>query len=104
MRLRLHHRLVLPFAAMAAVALASVAWWAYRVTSTTLADHLRADVANAASVLSRNGLAGNPAILNAVKQVTGSDVVTFTGAEVLATTLVGDDGAALEARVRASVG
>ena len=104
MRLRLHHRIVVPFAAIAAVALSSVAWWAYRVTSTTLSGHLRSDVANAAVMLSRNGLAGNVSIITAVKQVTGSDVVTFTERDVVATTLSGPGSEPLVARVRAAAG
>ena len=91
MRLRLHHRIVLPFAAVAIIATSAVAWVAFNVTSTTLAAHIRQDVVSATGVVSRNGVALNPAILTAVKQVAGADVVTFNSGGVLVTTLTGPD-------------
>lgn len=99
MRLRLHHRIVLPFAAVAIVATVGAAWVAFNVTSTALAAHIRQDVVSATSVVSRNGVALNPAILTAVKQVAGADVVTFGPDGVLATTLTGAGEQALIQRV-----
>src|SRR6478752_89543 len=101
MRLSLHHRIVLPFAAVAVIASSAVAWVAYNVTTTTAATRIRADIANATSVASRSGMALNPAILAAIKQATGADVVTFAGNAVISTTLEGPDRSALIARVMA---
>ena len=101
MRLSLHHRIVLPFAAVAVIATSAVAFVAYDVTATTAASRIRADIANATSVASRSGMARNPAILAAIKQATGADVITFTTDGVLSTTLTGADRDALVARVTA---
>src|SRR3954471_1056063 len=99
MRLSLHHRIVLPFAAVAVIATSAVAWVAYKVTTTTTESRIRADIANATSVASRSGMALNPAILTAIKQATGGDVVTFSGGTVISTTLDAPDRDALAARV-----
>lgn len=89
MPLRLHHRIVLPFAAVAFTALAVISWVAFRVTSSTLAAQLRQDVVSAAAVVSRGGFSTNTGILQAVKDVTGADVVTFGPGGLIATTLNG---------------
>lgn len=89
MRLRLHHRIVLPFAAVAFTALAVLSWVAFRVTSSTLAAHLRQDVLSATGVVSRGGFSTNAGILQAVKAVTGADVVTFGPGGLIATTIDG---------------
>lgn len=101
MRLSLHHRIVLPFAAVAVIAISAVAFVAYDVTTTTVESRIRADIANATSVASRSGLALNPAILAAIKQATGADVITFNDSGVLSTTLAGADRDAIAARVTA---
>jgi len=101
MRLSLHHRIVLPFAAVAVIAISAVAFVAYDVTTTTVESRIRADIANATSVASRSGLALNPAILVAIKQATGADVITFNQTGVLSTTLAGPDRDAIVARVTA---
>lgn len=99
MRLSLHHRIVLPFAAVAVIAISAVAWVAYDVTTSTAAARIRADIANATSVASRSGMALNPAILAAIKEATGADVVTFGEHGVIATTFDGPDREQLVARV-----
>lgn len=99
MRLRLHHRIVIPFAAVAIVATLAIAVVALRVTSTTVESHIREDVISATNVVSRNGVALSPGILMAVKQVAGADVVTYGPDGLLVTTLTGDDRDALVARV-----
>ena len=99
MRLSLHHRIVLPFAAVAVLAISAVAWVAYDVTTTTVSARVRADIANATSVASRGGMALNPAILSAIKEATGADVVTFSDSGVISATLDGPDRDALIARV-----
>jgi signal transduction histidine kinase len=101
MRLSLHHRIVLPFAVVALVAMATVTFVAYRVTSTTVAAHIRQDIVDATVVVSRNGMALNPAILAAVKQVSGAEVVTFDRRGLLNSTL-GVSDTAVTARVVAA--
>jgi signal transduction histidine kinase len=103
MRLSLHHRIVLPFAAVAVIAISAVAWVAYDVTSTTVVSRLRGELANATTLASRGGLASNPTILAAIKQATGSDVITFADGRVISTTLEGPNAAALAARVMSAV-
>lgn len=99
MRLSLHHRIVLPFAAVAVIAISAVAWVAYDVTTTTAAARIRTDVANATSVASRSGMALNPAILAAIKEATGADVITFSDRGVIATTVAGPEREALTSRI-----
>jgi signal transduction histidine kinase len=99
MRLRLHHRIVIPFAAVAIVATSAVAWVALRVTSTTVTAHIREDVVSATAFVSRNGVALTPGILTAVRQVTGAEAVTFGPDGLLITTLAGPERAALVPRV-----
>ena len=99
MRLRLHHRIVLPFAAVAIVATAAVAWVALTVTSTTLATHINPDVTSATSFVSRSGVALNPGILTAVRQVTGAEVVTFSANGISTSTLTGSNQTALADRI-----
>lgn len=101
MRLSLHHRIVLPFAAVAVIAISAVAFVAYDVTTMTAALRIRADIANATSVAARGGMASNPAILAAVKQVAGADAITFNETGVLFTTLSGPGSDALASRVMA---
>lgn len=103
MRLSLHHRIVLPFAAVAVIATAAVAWVAYDVTSTTVIARLRSELSDATTLASRGGMALNPTILAAVKQATGSDAVTFNVNGVLFTTLSGPEGAAVVRRVTAAL-
>ncbi len=102
MRLSLHHRIVLPFAAVAVIATSAVAWVAYDVTATTAASRIRADIVSATNVASRSGMALNPAILAAIKEATGADVITFSERGVLSTTLSGPERSALVARVTAA--
>jgi signal transduction histidine kinase len=99
MRLSLHHRIVLPFAAVAVIAISAVAWVAYDVVTTTAAERIRADIANATSVASRGGMALNPAILAAIKEATGADVITFSERGVISSTVAGAERDALAERV-----
>jgi signal transduction histidine kinase len=89
----------LALAAVAVIAISAVAWVAYDVTSTTIVSRLRAELANATTLASRGGMANNPTILAAIKQATGSDVVTFADGTVISTTIDGPNGPALTGRV-----
>jgi signal transduction histidine kinase len=86
-RLRLHHRIVIPFAVVGLVATSVSAFLALTVTSREFQAGIRTQLLNTADVISRGGFAFNPAILRSVKAITGADVVTFdsTGSVVSTT-------------------
>lgn len=87
-RLRLHHRIVLPFALVALLTTSAAAYVALSVATRTMDARVQSQMLDAVAVVSRSDLALNPAILRSVHEITGSDVLTYrvTG-EVLATTL-----------------
>jgi signal transduction histidine kinase len=86
-RIRLHHRIVIPFAVVALVATSASAYVALSVVSREFESRIRSQILNTADVISRGGFAFNPAILRSVKSITGADIVTFdtTGAVVSTT-------------------
>lgn len=87
-RLRLHHRITLPFALVALVSISVAAYGALSVATQAMDARTRALMLDTARVVSRSDLALNPAILRNVQQVSGADVLTYaSGGEVLATTL-----------------
>jgi signal transduction histidine kinase len=87
-RLRLHHRIVLPFALVALVTTSAAAYVALSVATRTMDARVRTLLLNAASVVGRSDLALNPAILRSVQEITGAEVLTYTAdGTVLATTL-----------------
>jgi signal transduction histidine kinase len=86
-RLRLHHRIVLPFALVALVTTSAAAYVALSVATRTMDARVRTLLLNAASVVGRSDLALNPAILRSVQEITGAEVLTYTAdGTVLATT------------------
>lgn len=96
--LRLQHRIVIPFIAVAVITTAAAAYVAVSVLSRTLAARVDAQIGNAAALVSQSDFALNPQILSSVKRIVGADVVTFsaTGA-VVATTVDGRRTALLSA-------
>ncbi|HEX6162322.1 MAG TPA: ATP-binding protein [Vicinamibacterales bacterium] len=86
-RLRLHHRIVIPFAVVALVATSASAFLALSVVSREFQSRLRSQVRNTADVVGFAGFAFNPLILRSVKAITGADVIAFddTGAVVSST-------------------
>ena len=86
-RLRLHHRIVIPFAVVALVATSASAFLALSVVSSEFESRLRAQVRNTADVVGVGGFIANPLILRSVKAITGADVIAFdeSGAIVSAT-------------------
>lgn len=76
-RLRLHHRIVIPFAIVAVAAILASALLALTVVSHEFESRTRAQLISTADVISRGGFAFNPAILRSVKMITGADVITF---------------------------
>lgn len=87
-RLRLHHRIVLPFAVVALIATAASAFLALRGVAQAFEGRVHQQILNTAEVITRGGFAFNPTILRSVRAITGAEVVTFdaTGA-VLASTV-----------------
>lgn len=86
-RLRLHHRIVLPFALVALVTTSAAAYVALSVATRTLESRVRALMLNTINVVSQSDLALNPAILRRVQEITGADVVTYSSdGRVLAST------------------
>src|SRR5215213_6414575 len=86
-RLRLHHRIVIPFAVVALVATSASALLALSVVSREFQSRLRSQVRNTADVVGFGGFVFNPLILRSVKSITGADVIAFdeSGAVVSAT-------------------
>jgi len=86
-RLRLHHRIVIPFAVVALLATSASAFLALSVVSREFQARIRSQILNTADVISVGGFAFNPGILRSVKAITGADVIAFdaTGAVVSAT-------------------
>ncbi len=87
-RLRLHHRIVIPFAVVALIATAASAFLALSVVSRAFETRLLGQILNIADVISRGGFAFNPAIIRSVKAITGADVVTFDEAGTVISTTV----------------
>jgi len=86
--LRLHHRIVIPFAVVALVATAASALLAFFEVSQAFETRVHSQVLNTVEVISRGGFAFNTAILRSVKAITGADVITFDASgTVLATTV-----------------
>ena len=78
-RLRLHHRIVIPFAVVALVATSASAFLVSSVVSREFESRLRSQVRNTADVIGVGGFAFNPLILRSVKAITGTDVIAFDG-------------------------
>ena len=99
-RLRLHHRIVIPFAVVAVVATSASALLALSVVSREFESRLRSQVRNTADVVGFAGFVFNPLIIRSVKAITGADVIAFdeTGA-VLSTTLDSSQTALMQAVV-----
>ena len=76
-RLRLHHRIVIPFAVVALVAISASAFLALSQVSKAFEARIQSQILNTSEVISRGGFAFSPAILRSVKSITGADVVTF---------------------------
>jgi signal transduction histidine kinase len=87
-RLRLHHRIVIPFALVALLTTSTAAYVVLAVTNRTLESRVEAQVLSTAAVVGQSDFALNPVILRSVKAFAGADVVTFTdlGAVLVSTT------------------
>src|SRR6185437_6023452 len=86
-RLRLHYRIVMPFALVALVAIAATAYVALSVATRTIEARLQSQVVSAATLVSQSVFAFTPAILRSVKAIARAEVLTFANSgEVVAST------------------
>jgi signal transduction histidine kinase len=100
-RLRLHHRITVPFVVVVLLATSSVALVALNVTSRALRSRLQSQLEGALSVVGQGDFALNLAILQNVRAVLGAEVLTLgERGEVLAST-AGSDRTPLIDAVRA---
>jgi len=87
-RLRLHHRIAIPFAVVALLAMLAAALVAISAMSRALQARVESQIVNTSVVISQSDFALNAAILRSVKAITGADVITYTATgEVIATTV-----------------
>lgn len=101
MRLRLHHRIAIPFAAIALVAVSFTAYVALAMTARAMQTRVEAQIRNTAMLISQSDFALNPTILASVKAIASADVVTFDDAgQVLASTLAPAQSASVVGSVR----
>ena len=104
-RLRLHHRIVIPFALIALLATSLTAYVALTVASQALETRVETQILNAAALISQSDFALNPAILQSVKAIASADVVTFNDSgTVLASTLDAEKSRAVVAAIGAAGG
>ena len=86
--MRLHYRIVIPFAVIAVVATLGSAIVALTAFSREVESRIQSQLANISETISRAGFAFNPAILRSVKAITGADVITFDAkGSVISTTV-----------------
>ncbi len=101
-RLRLHHRIVIPFALVALVTTSAATYVALSTATRTMDARVEALMLHTAGVVGRSDLSMNPAILRSVEEITGADVVTYdANGRVLASTLDVHLDAAVIAAVQA---
>jgi signal transduction histidine kinase len=85
---RLHYRLVIPFAVIAVLATLGSAIVALTAFSREFESRIQSQLANISETISRSGFAFNPAILRSVKAITGADVITFDAQGAIISTTV----------------
>lgn len=100
MRLRLHHRLALPFAVVAVAATAAATWYAAREARRWVDDGRRADAARTAALLERRDYAINPSLLRIAADLTDVEVVTWRRDGVVIASTLADPPADLLAAWR----
>lgn len=86
--MRLHYRIVIPFAVIAVVATLGSAVVALTAFSREFESRMQSQLANISETISRGGFAFNPAILRSVKAITGADVITFDAQGSIVSTTV----------------
>lgn len=102
-RLRLQHRIVIPFILIALATTAAAAWVSLSASADALRNRVQAQLLSATAVAARSDFALNPVIVQNLRQVLGADVVaTGPDGAVLASSLAGDR-AALAATVARAI-
>lgn len=101
--LRLHYRIVIPFALVALVGTAAAALLALSVTADALQTRLQSQLLSAAHVVSRGDFALSPAILRNLQEVLGAHIVTFDERGTVLATTIPDDRPELLAAARGAV-
>jgi signal transduction histidine kinase len=86
-RLRLHHRIAIPFALVALLATSAAALVAVSAISRTLQARVETQVLSTSVVVGQSDFALNASILRSVKAITGADIITYTPAGIVATTV-----------------
>lgn len=86
-RLRLQHRILLPFLLVTLVATSATAWVTLRVSTRALRSRVQAQLVGAANVLARGDLALNPAILQTSQRILGVEVLTVRDGALMASSL-----------------
>lgn len=76
-RLRLHYRIVLPFAVAAVAAMALSAFLTRAAVEAALRQRVESQIASAASLLAQSGFALTPMVLGSVRAIADADVITF---------------------------
>src|SRR5213594_1931149 len=87
-RLRLHHRIAIPFALLALLATSVAALVAVSAISRTLQARIETQVLNTSAVVGQSDFALNAAILRSAKAITGADIITYTADGGIAATTV----------------
>lgn len=100
--MRLHYRIVIPFAVIAVVATLGSAIAALTAFSRQFESRVQSQLVNISETISRGGFAFNPAILRSVKAITGADVITFDAQGSIISTTVDPSRTELFDAVRAS--
>jgi signal transduction histidine kinase len=104
-RLRLQHRIVIPFVLIALATTASAAWVALSASADALRARVQAQLLSAAAVAARSDFAVNPTIVGSLQQVLGAEIVTIgPDGEILASSLQPDRAALAAAVVRGVAG
>jgi signal transduction histidine kinase len=100
-RLRLQHRIVLAFVVVVLIATTASALVAASVTTRAMRARMESQLAGAAAILSRGGLALNAAVLQNARGIVGAEVVTFDDkAHVVATTVPKERTRVIDAAAR----
>src|SRR5436309_1223143 len=87
-RLRLHHRIAIPFALLALLATSVAALVAVSAISRTLQARVETQALNTSAVVGQSDFALNVAILRSAKAITGADIITYTSSgDIVATTV-----------------
>jgi hypothetical protein len=87
-RLRLHYRILIPFALVALVATAATAYVALLVAVRAVESRVQGQILNAAMLVSQGDFSSNATILRSVKSISGADVISFDASgSVLASTI-----------------